>query len=94
MKGDKEVFLSDANLYMDLFSNMIVAWQWLKQGIVASRALQNPEQAPEDQEFYESKLHTLAFYFAYEIPRNEGLERRLMDERVYTVLGTEKDLLR
>lgn len=94
MKGDKEVFLSDANLYMELFSNMIIGWQWLKQGIVASEALAHPEKAKEDKEFYESKLHTLSFFFAYEIPRNAGLATRLMDGRIYTVLGAEKDLLR
>lgn len=94
MKGDKEVFLSDANLYMEVFSNVVIGWQWLKQGIVAARALENPADAVEDKEFYESKLHTLAFYFAYELPRNEGLIKRLMDPRIYTVLGTDKDLLR
>ena len=94
MKGDKEVFLSDANLYMEVFSNAVIGWQWLKQGIVAAKALENPADAQEDKEFYESKLHTLAFFFAYELPRNEGLIKRLMDGRIYTVLGTDKDLLR
>ncbi|MEM6806777.1 MAG: acyl-CoA dehydrogenase, partial [Bacteroidota bacterium] len=94
MKGDKEVFLSDANLYMEVFSNAVIGWQWLKQGIVAANALANPAYAVEDKEFYESKLHTLAFFFAYELPRNEGLIKRLMDGRIYTVLGADKDLLR
>jgi butyryl-CoA dehydrogenase len=36
LKGnDAEIFLMDANLYMELFGIVCIAWQWLKQGIVA-----------------------------------------------------------
>ncbi len=38
-KGDNEVFLADANLYMDFFGIVVVGWIWLKQGVVAKNAL-------------------------------------------------------
>src|SRR5688572_9033845 len=37
--GDSEIFLMDANLYMELFGIVCIAWQWLKQGIVATKRL-------------------------------------------------------
>ena len=30
-KGDTEIFLSDANLYMELFGLINVGWQWLNK---------------------------------------------------------------
>ena len=38
-KGVDEVFLSDANLYMEAFGHVCVAWQWLNQAIVATKRL-------------------------------------------------------
>ena len=37
--GDSEIFLMDANLYMELFGIVCIAWQWLKQGMVATKRL-------------------------------------------------------
>lgn len=90
MKGDVELFLSDATLYMELFSIVAVAWQWLKQGTAARQAIltENPQGAELD--FYESKIHTMKFFFAYEVPKTLGLVQRLMDDEVLTI-ATEKE---
>ncbi|MEM7514674.1 MAG: acyl-CoA dehydrogenase C-terminal domain-containing protein, partial [Bacteroidota bacterium] len=84
-KGDIERFLADANLYMEMFSITAVAWQWLKMGIVAKQAMltQNPEGS--EQEFYEAKLHTMKFFFHYELPKTLGLKERLMDPVALTL---------
>ena len=37
-KGNMEIFLADANLYMEAFGILNVAWQWLKQGMAAQKA--------------------------------------------------------
>ncbi|MEL6842279.1 MAG: acyl-CoA dehydrogenase [Bacteroidota bacterium] len=93
MKGETARFLSDANLFMEQFSLVVVAWQWLKQGIEACEQLaQNPD--PDRKLFLESKLHTMGFFYAYELVKTKGLAARLMDESVYTLLDTEKELLR
>ena len=36
---DTEIYLSDATLYLEMFGIMTIAWQWLKQGIVAQIAI-------------------------------------------------------
>ncbi|MEZ4985884.1 MAG: acyl-CoA dehydrogenase C-terminal domain-containing protein [Saprospiraceae bacterium] len=30
MRGEHERFLADANIFMELFSNLVIGWQWLK----------------------------------------------------------------
>ncbi len=91
MSGDHERFLMDATLFMEMTSIVVVAWQWLKQGIVAKQAIitQNPEGSELD--FYESKIHTMKFYFHYEVPKTLGLAVRLKDTEVLTIM-TEKEM--
>ena len=91
MKGEIELFLSDASLFMEMSSLLVVAWQWLKQATVAKRALVTGAQG-EEAKFYESKLHTMRYFFAYELPKMKSLATRLLDEEVIT-LSQEKELL-
>ena len=92
MKGDYEVFLADSKLYMDFFGIVSIAWQWLKQATVAKQALVTQSSlSAEDVTFYESKLHTMKFFFHYEVPKNLGLEARLLDTELLTV-ETEKEV--
>jgi alkylation response protein AidB-like acyl-CoA dehydrogenase len=88
--GDYERYLMDATLYMELFGITTVAWQWLKQGLVAEKALLTQNPADEEATFYESKLHTMKYYFHYEVPKNQGLATRLMDTEVLTIATDKK----
>lgn len=80
--GKVEEFLSDANLFMELSGNIVIGWQWIKQGIAAEKALND---APDNAGFYESKIKTMDFYFAYEIPKTKGLMKRLLDDENITI---------
>ncbi|MEO7044301.1 MAG: acyl-CoA dehydrogenase [Ferruginibacter sp.] len=91
-KGDAEIFLSDANLYMELFGLINVGWQWLKQSVVAQTNLSSAGKKNGDEEFYQSKIETMHFFFHYELVKTKGLCARLMDEKVLTV-GKENELL-
>ncbi len=93
MQGDAELFLADANLFMELFSYVAVGWQWLKQGIVANRSLENDELSIEQRVFLESKIHTLKYFFSYEIPRTQGLTTRLMEDRPLTIKESKEHLV-
>jgi alkylation response protein AidB-like acyl-CoA dehydrogenase len=90
-KGDAERFLSDATLYMEMFSLNIVAWQWLKQAVVAKSKLILISGDDLDVPFYEAKIHTMKYFFHYEIPKTLGLSTRLMDEEVLTIM-TEREM--
>lgn len=92
MQGDKARFLADANLFMELFCLIIIAWQWLKQGNAAVAKLQG-DLGEAEQNFCQSKLHTLAFFYAYELVKTQSLAARLVDERVLTLPDSERELL-
>lgn len=83
-KGDIEVFLSDATLFMELFGILNVSWQWLKLATVAKQAMVMGNPEGEEALFYESKVHTMKYYFHYELPKTKGLATRLMDTTVLT----------
>jgi butyryl-CoA dehydrogenase len=58
---------SNSVKYLDLFGNVVVAWIWLKQGIVADKALaQQPHEA--DEHFYRGKLQAMQYFFRHELP--------------------------
>ncbi len=84
MSESPEVFLADASLYLEYFSNVTIAWIWLKQGIVAAKALSNAANDDETN-FYNSKIQTMRFYFEYELPKNKGLFERLMSKERVTL---------
>ncbi|MBW2595470.1 MAG: acyl-CoA dehydrogenase [Deltaproteobacteria bacterium] len=87
--GDQELFLADATLYLELFSIIAIAWQWLLQAIAAHKALEN-NPSEDDTNFYEGKLYTFRYFFSYELPKIEGLVKRLNNSDGLTVKMKEK----
>ncbi len=83
--GDAERACLDATLYLELFGNVAVGWQWLKQAVVAKQALVTGSPAGDEALFYEAKLHTMKFYFHYELPKTLGLAVRLTDPEALTL---------
>ena len=63
---DPERALANATLYLDSLGHVVVAWRWLVQALVATRAL--PAAGAGDQ-FYAGKLAACRFFFRYELPR-------------------------
>jgi len=79
-----EVFLSDATLYLELFGLVTISWQWLLQGIAVQKALSEGVKK-KDQDFYAGKMYALRYFYGYELPKMEGLARRLTDTDRVTV---------
>ncbi len=84
LKGEVEEFLADATLYLELFGIIAVAWQWLLQGIAAQKGL-NRGSSDLENSFYKGKLHTMKYFFHYELPKIRGLASRLMEADGLTV---------
>jgi len=84
-KGDAEVFLSDANLYMELFGLINLGWQWLKQASVSQEKLDEKNSMGDHENFYSSKIETMQFFFHYELVKTKGLCVRLTDPQVLTI---------
>lgn len=77
-QGEFEKMLSDATLYMEFFSNIVVAWQWLKLGLAASQGT---------SAFHQAKVHTMKFFFQYELSKNPGLASTIMVPQRLTIVG-------
>lgn len=84
MKGENERFIADATLFMELMSNVVIGWQWLKMATAAKTALVTGNTT-FDTAFYESKIHTMKFYFKYELPKIAGLKESLLHEDCLTI---------
>ncbi|WP_299456186.1 acyl-CoA dehydrogenase [uncultured Microscilla sp.] len=93
MQGKMELALADATLYMEFFSLIVIGWQWLKQATVAKKAMVTGNPEGEKLKFYESKIHTMRYFFSYELPKTLGLMTRLMDKDDTLTVEVEKELI-
>ena len=84
MKGDYERFLADASIFMEFFSLVVIGWSWLEIGVNAKQALLTGN-GNYSEDFYESKLTTLEYFFAYELPKTSGLAEILMHPTTVTI---------
>ncbi len=91
MKGQHERFLSDATLFMEFFGTIVVGWLWLKMAVTAKKALITGNLV-QTSDFYESQIHTMKFYYKYEMAKTTGLVKSMMDPEVLT-LTQEKELI-
>lgn len=63
--------LANATVYLDMFGRIVVSWVWLKQAVVACRALENEGgDLPEpEKNFYRGKLQAARYYIEWELPQ-------------------------
>ena len=64
-KVGPKAYLANATIYLDAFGHVVVAWIWLRQAIVAARAM---EAGTDEQDFYRGKLQACRYFFVYELP--------------------------
>ncbi|MGO9121716.1 MAG: acyl-CoA dehydrogenase [Desulfomonilaceae bacterium] len=83
-QGDMEIFLADATLYLEMFGLIGVGWQWLLQVMAATNKLEGP-LSEQDVQFFEGKIFTFKYFFHYELPKIEGLAKRLLEAGGLTV---------
>ncbi|CAN5143101.1 acyl-CoA dehydrogenase [soil metagenome] len=84
--GSIDRSLSDATVFMEMISYTVIGWQWLKQAIVAQTQLQSGDTSKQTTEFYEGKLHTMKFFFRYELPHAEACGKTILDPEYLTNL--------
>jgi butyryl-CoA dehydrogenase len=78
MEKNIDLVLANSVKYLDLFGNVVIAWIWLKQGVVAARALEgSPHET--DEKFYRGKLQAMRYFFRYELPEIGPWAKLLMD---------------
>ena len=61
-----DLALANSVKYLELFGHVVIAWLWLKQGLIAQRAL--PYAVGDDGNFYHGKLQAMRYFFNVELP--------------------------
>ncbi|MCD6570024.1 MAG: acyl-CoA dehydrogenase [Deltaproteobacteria bacterium] len=85
-KEGPDLFLADATLYLEFFGIIAIAWQWLLQALSVQKALKNKDGLSEaDANFYQGKMYAFRYFFGYELPKIEGLAKRLTNGDGLTV---------
>ena len=64
---DAEVMLANASAYLEMLGHVVIAWIWLRQAVIAQRALAGAQGT--DADFYQGKLRACQYFFRYELPR-------------------------
>ncbi|MBL7851655.1 MAG: acyl-CoA dehydrogenase [Cyclobacteriaceae bacterium] len=89
---DVDRYLSDATVFMEQVSYVVIAWQWLKMAACAQEILSKGDLGTTPRAFYEGKIHTMKFFFRYELPHAEACAATLTDPEYLTGLSNH-DLL-
>ncbi len=83
-KGEVERYLSDATVFMEMAGYIIIAWQWLKMASVSAEKISESDFKSNSQSFYKGKIHTMEFFFKYELPHAEACAKTLEDLHTLT----------
>ncbi len=89
MSGNHERYIADANIFMELMSTVTIAWQWLKMATVAKTALVTGKTTYSTT-FYEEKIHTMKFFFKYELTKISSLSETLKHPDTLTIAEENK----
>lgn len=92
MKGNYERYLADANLFMEYMSIVVLGWLWLEMAVDAKKELTNTNRKYSEI-FYESKIHTIKFYFKYEVPKTNSLVESLMNDETLTIKKDKEHII-
>ena len=92
MKGNYERYLADANLFMEYMSIVVLGWLWLEMAVDAKKELTNTNRKYSEI-FYESKIHTMKFYFKYEVPKTNSLVESLMNDETLTIKKDKEHII-
>jgi len=84
--GRVRLGLANASLYLTMVGHGLIAWVWLKQALVAARAM--PTASAGDHDFYAGKLAACQFFFRYELPL-AGQHARLLQSLDDTTLAMQ-----
>ena len=63
--------LANATVYLDMFGQVVIAWIWLKQAMIAAQRIPPQTELGVDPEadFYRGKLHAARYFMQWELPQ-------------------------
>jgi hypothetical protein len=91
--SDVDRYLSDAAIFMEQLSYVVIGWQWLKQATIAYTQIQSGDFSEQMAEFYEGKIHTMKFFFRYELTHAEACAKTMMHPEYLTNVKKQQILI-
>jgi len=76
-RGERDLALANASVYLEMTGHIVIAWIWLRQALVALEKL--PQAQGESRDFYQGKLQACAYFFRWELPRTKHQNQLLND---------------
>ena len=77
MEKNIDLVLANSVKYLDVFGNVVIAWMWLKQGVLASAGREYASSVA-DEDFYCGKLQAMRYSFRYELRKINAWATPLM----------------
>ena len=88
VNGDTGRYLADACIFMEMAGYTVIGWQWLKQASAAADILANKDFSTFPAAFLQGKIHTMEFFFTYELPHAAACETILLQNKSLTQVQT------
>lgn len=88
-KGQFERYLSDATPFMEFFSKILIGWLWLEMAAHA-KTNQVTGNTAFSNDFLQSKIHAMKFYFKYEMSKTTSLAEIITHDEVLTIPTEEE----
>jgi butyryl-CoA dehydrogenase len=64
---DIDLVFSNSVTYLNMFGHITIAWLWLRQATIATKALENNPHS-DDEKFYRGKIQAMKYFFNSELP--------------------------
>ncbi|WP_373078911.1 acyl-CoA dehydrogenase [Zhongshania sp.] len=78
MEKPIDLVMANSVKYLEVFGHVVIAWLWLRQGLVAQKGMAvKPHET--DQQFYAGKLQAMKYFFNFELPLIEVWSKNLRD---------------
>ena len=62
-----DLVFSNSVSYLNMFGHVTIAWLWLQQGMIATKALSH-DVHNDEKKFYKGKVQAMKYFFASELP--------------------------
>jgi butyryl-CoA dehydrogenase len=62
-----DLVFSNSVSYLNMFGHITIAWLWLRQAGIATKALENQPHS-DDEKFYNGKIQAMKYFFNSELP--------------------------
>lgn len=66
-KNGADLTLANAGCYLSMMGKLIYSWMWLRQSIVAEKAL-GKKLTEEESNFYQGKIQAAQYFIQWELP--------------------------